>query len=88
MLSGKVVVRFCATALFLLGMLFSWWPLVFLSPFVAMFYGYWVLALTLAWCADLLFGAPVGAFHLLVFPCTALIILSILARNVIIRHLR
>ncbi len=88
MRSNKWAVRLCALVLFILGFFLSWWPMIFFAPFVAMFYGNWLLALVLAWCADLLFGSPVGFFHSLVFPCTIAVLLSIAARSVIIRHLR
>ncbi len=80
--------RVSVCAIFIFGLFISWWPLVFIAPFIALVYGYWLLALVLAWCADLIFGTPVGFFHSFVFPCTMAVLISIVARSVIIRHLR
>ncbi|OGC88560.1 hypothetical protein A2419_02740 [Candidatus Adlerbacteria bacterium RIFOXYC1_FULL_48_26] len=82
------VIRIGVPVLFIIGFFLPWWPLMFVAPFIAAFYGYWLPALLLAWCADLIFGTPVGLFHSLVFPCTVAVVLSIVARSVIIRHLR
>lgn len=82
------VIRIGVPVLFIIGLFLPWWPLMVLAPFLAMFYGYWLLAVLLALCADLVFGIPVGLFHSFVFPCTIAIALSVIARNVIIRHLR
>lgn len=80
--------RVSVCVIFILGLVLSWWPLVCVAPFIAVFYGYWLLALVLAWCADLIFGTPVGFFHSLIFPCTIAVLLSIIARSMSIRHLR
>lgn len=88
MRAKKWVIRSVVPAIFILGFSLGWWPLVVLAPFIAMLYGHWLLALVLAWCADLIFGMPTGLFRFLVFPCTIAILAGIFARSVIIRHLR
>ncbi|MBY0473399.1 hypothetical protein K2Q00_03955 [Patescibacteria group bacterium] len=81
-------VRIGVCTLFMFGFFLPWWPFMFLAPCIALLYGYWVLALFLALCADLVFGAPVGLLHSLIFPCTVAILFSSVVRSVIIRHLR
>lgn len=88
MRASRWALRVGVAVLFILGFFISWWPLMFFAPLVAMFYGHWLLALVLAWCADLIFGTPTGLFHSLIFPCTIAVLLCIVARSLIIRHLR
>ena len=82
------VVRTCAIALFLVGFFIPWWPMIFFAPLLAAFYGYWLLALMLAVCADLVFGAPIGFLHSLIFPCTILVLLIVILQSIAVRHLR
>ncbi len=86
--NSKWPIRLGAIILFIIGFCISWWPLMFFAPFVAMYFGSWLLAVVLACLADLLFGVPVGMLHWLVYPCTVLVLLCIAARTVLIRHLR
>jgi hypothetical protein len=85
--NSKWLIRLAAVILFVIGF-FTWWPLMFFAPFLAVYFGYWLLALVLASLVDLMFGVPVGMLHWLVFPCVILILLCIAVRNTLIRHLR
>jgi hypothetical protein len=88
MCNSKWLIRLSAIILFVIGFYVPWWPLMFFAPFLAVYFGYWILALVLAVCTDLLFGVPVGMLHAFIFPCTIAILACIVVRSLLIRHLR
>jgi len=70
------------------GFVFSWWPLAVLGVIIAALYGKWSLALTLGLLLDLLYGAPLGMTHWLLFPFTLLVLMSLAVRAFLVSYLR
>lgn len=77
-----------AVALGIIGLLFSQWLLFFFGIVLALVMGNWIVALGMAFMADLLFGAPVGMLHRVLLPFTFFSLFFIAARVFLMRQLR
>ncbi len=74
----------CVAASFL----FSWWPLAAIGIIFAVIVGRWPLAIILGLMLDIIYGAPLGMMHILVFPFTIFAILGALVRTFLASYLR
>ena len=56
------------------GFLVPFWPLSVVSAVLLAFFGSTALALILVLILDIAYGVPTGVLHLVLFPCTLLVL--------------
>lgn len=70
------------------GLLVPFWGCYAVALALLIFEGYVVLSITLAVGVDLLFGPPVGIFHIVFAPFTCMTILALSIRFFFVLNLR